>query len=122
MGNVKHIRYYSDVTDHSIPTEFIGVNNTNSGHCAKLKKIISIFNSDWRDKKWLLIIDDDTIMNFLRLQKMLACYDSEQSLLLGERYAYGINYKNWGYAYPTGGGGMIMSRKAVEYLVSNKRC
>ena len=120
--HAKHIRYYSDVADENIPTEFIGVNNTETGHCQKLQNIISRFqDEEWSGKKWLVIIDDDTIMNFKRLQIMLSCYDPEVPLLIGERYGYGINYKNWGYSFPTGGGGMIMSKMAVKKL-RDHRC
>ena len=121
--HVKHIKYYSDVADDSIPTEYAGVKNTDSGHCQKLRNIIGKFaDKQWQVMKWLVIIDDDTIMSFKRLQRLLACYNPDEPVLLGERYAYGINYHNWGYSYPTGGGGMIMSRKAVEQLLANERC
>jgi len=121
--NVKHIRYYSDVADNSIPSEFIGVNNTDAGHCAKLRKIIEKFNDEeWKEKKWLVVIDDDTVMNFKRLQKLLACYGTSNPVLLGERYGFGVYYHNHGYSYPTGGSGMIMDRQAVQRLTDNGGC
>ena len=121
--NAKHIRYYSDIVDRTIPTVSSGVKNTNSGHCAKLKEIIYKFSDEeWKEQKWLVIIDDDTIMNFKRLQSLLACYDSDEAVLLGERYGYGVNYKNVGYSYPTGGSGMILNRKAVDLLLADENC
>ena len=62
--DAKHIKYYSDKADSSIPTEYIGVKNTESGHCTKLYNIINIAHTDaeYKNKSWLVIIDDDTII------------------------------------------------------------
>lgn len=120
--HAKNIRYYSDVEDENIPTEFIGVKNTESGHCQKLYNIIKR-STEWEQIKWLVVIDDDTIMNFKRLQKLLACYDPNEPILLGERYGYGVNYHYYGYSYPTGGGGMVLSHVGVAKLLeSDCRC
>eukprot|EP00795_Rhopilema_esculentum_P015205 gene15205-6408_t len=121
----KHIKYYSDKADTKIPTEFIGVKNTESGHCTKLYNIIMKAHTEegLKTKPWLVIIDDDTIISFSRLQRALACYDPKDPILLGERYGYGINYNSFGYEYITGGGGMILSRRGIELLVkSGCRC
>ena len=121
--NTKHIKYYSEVADESIPTENIGVPNTNSGHCAKLLEIIMKFRTmeEWRNKKWLVIVDDDTIMNFSRLQRQLACYNPDENVVLGERYGYGVNFKTrGGYSYPTGGSGMILSQRAAISLLKGE--
>ena len=40
-----------------------------------------------------------------RLRRHLACYESKKPVLLGERYAYALNFRRAGYEYPTGGGG-----------------
>ena len=60
----KHIVYYSDKENSSIPTEYIGVPNTERGHCAKLYNIIkrSSERKEIKDKPWVIIIDDDTII------------------------------------------------------------
>ncbi|XP_073258461.1 beta-1,3-glucosyltransferase-like [Porites lutea] len=120
----KHIVYYSETKDSSIPTEDIGVPNTERGHCAKLQAIINKSATDPRaaDKPWLAVIDDDTIMSVPRLQKLLACYDPKEVTLLGERYAYGLT-GGYGYEYITGGGGMILSRAGINALLkSNCNC
>ncbi|CAH3110993.1 unnamed protein product [Porites lobata] len=120
----KHIVYYSETKDSSIPTEDIGVPNTERGHCAKLQAIINKSATDPRaaDKPWLVVIDDDTIMSVPRLKKLLACYDPKEVTLLGERYAYGLT-GGYGYEYITGGGGMILSRAGIDALLkSNCNC
>ncbi|KAJ7387327.1 fucose metabolic process [Desmophyllum pertusum] len=122
--HAKHIAYYSETEDPSIPTEDIGVPNTERGHCAKLQAIIDRSASDPRaaDKPWLVILDDDTIMSVPRLQKLLACYDPKEVTLLGERYGYGLT-GGYGYEYITGGGSMILSRAGIEALLkSGCRC
>ena len=43
--------------------------------------------------------------SYERLRHHLACYESNEPVLLGERYGYGINHRPHGYEYPTGGGG-----------------
>ena len=61
--HAENIRYYSDTIDESIPTEYIGVKNTERGHCQKLHNIIKRKNVDgMKEKPWLVVVDDDTIM------------------------------------------------------------
>ncbi|XP_068678836.1 beta-1,3-glucosyltransferase-like isoform X2 [Montipora foliosa] len=116
----KHIVYYSETADPSIPTEDIGVPNTERGHCAKLEAIINRAVTDPRavDKLWLVVLDDDTIMSVPRLQKLLSCYDPNEVTLLGERYGYGLT-AGYGYEYITGGGSMILSRAGIEALLNS---
>ncbi|XP_078361021.1 beta-1,3-glucosyltransferase-like [Oculina patagonica] len=118
--HAKHIVYYSETEDPSIPTENIGVPNTERGHCAKLQAIINRSATDPRaaDKPWLVILDDDTIMSVPRLQKLLACYDPKEVTLLGERYGYGLT-GGYGYEYITGGGSMILSRAGIDALLKS---
>eukprot|EP00794_Sanderia_malayensis_P014191 gene14191-15671_t len=123
--DAKHIVYYSDTEDATIPTEYAGVANTESGHCTKLYNILkeAYESENHKSKPWIVIIDDDTIMRFSRLQKLLACYDPKDPILLGERYGYGVNYETHGYEYITGGGGMILSRTGLDKLISSEcRC
>lgn len=62
--DAKLVKYYSDKADSQIPTEFIGVKNTETGHCTKLFNIIKRAHTDanFKKKPWLVIIDDDTII------------------------------------------------------------
>ena len=120
----EHITYYSNVTDPSIPTIDCGIPNTERGHCGKMEKIINDMNDkeELAGKKWLVIADDDTILSVSRMLQLLRCYDHTKAVVLGERYGYGLSM-GYGYSYITGGGGMVMSRKAVsEWAVKGCKC
>ncbi|CAB4020202.1 beta-1,3-glucosyltransferase isoform X1, partial [Paramuricea clavata] len=62
--HTSRVVYYSETVDPSIPTEDTGVPNTESGHCAKLWAIMknSRVNKKASGKKWLVVVDDDTIL------------------------------------------------------------
>lgn len=47
------------------------------------------------------------------LKSLLACYDSDEMVAIGERYGY-MAVKRHGYDYITGGGGMVFSRALVR--------
>ncbi|XP_076107082.1 beta-1,3-glucosyltransferase-like [Mytilus galloprovincialis] len=116
-----HIEYYSETEDPNIPTVDLGIPNTERGHCGKTMAIINRFDSrpEFKGYTWLLIADDDTIINLKRLRKLLACYDSKEPIHLGERYGYNVAKYRWGYDYITGGGGMLLSRAAVDIMKKN---
>ena len=62
----KHIRYYSNIKDDSIPTVNHGVSNAGRGGCQRFHEITKRGAADeWKHIKWLVIIDDDTIMRFV---------------------------------------------------------
>lgn len=77
-----------------------------TGHCGKTMAIIKRITNTPKLSvvKWILIADDDTIINMDRLRLLLACYNHEQPVVLGERYGYAI-VSGGGYDYITGGGG-----------------
>ncbi|XP_046906395.1 beta-1,3-glucosyltransferase-like [Hypomesus transpacificus] len=118
------LEFYSDVTDPSIPTIHLGVPNTERGHCGKTFAILKRFLSGAVPKAdWLLIVDDDTLISLPRLRRLLRCYDAGEAVSLGERYGYSLGHHGYslghhGYSYPTGGGGMVLSRVAVSRLLS----
>ncbi|KAI0214809.1 Beta-1,3-glucosyltransferase [Lamellibrachia satsuma] len=114
----KHIRYYSEEADESIPTIDVGVPNAEGGHCAKTYAILvrTVWQSHIDNKKWLVITDDDTLLSVPRLRRLLACYDPTEPIALGERYGYGVN-ANYGYDYVTSGGGMVFSLLTVRQLL-----
>ncbi|XP_051783150.1 beta 3-glucosyltransferase a [Erpetoichthys calabaricus] len=116
------IEYYSDYADSSIPTVNLGVPNTERGHCGKTFSILERYVSNAvPETKWLVIVDDDTLISVPRLQKLLGCYNPNEPVFLGERYGYGLG--TGGYSYITGGGGMVFSRQAVlKLLESGCRC
>ncbi|XP_078786005.1 beta 3-glucosyltransferase a isoform X3 [Oryzias latipes] len=98
------LEYYSDHADPSIPTINLGVPNTERGHCGKTFAILQRFlSSHVPNTKWLLVVDDDTLISLPRLQALLSCYDPSEPVSLGERYGYGLS--QGGYSYITGGGG-----------------
>ncbi|XP_002731684.1 beta-1,3-glucosyltransferase-like [Saccoglossus kowalevskii] len=105
--HVKHISYYSEKEDKSIPTISTGIPNTERGHCGKTFYIFNHFKTDpWLKRiPWLVITDDDTILSVSRLQRLLSCYNATEPVYLGERYGYGHTKPGWGYDYLTGGGG-----------------
>ena len=114
----RHIIYYSNITDPSVPTVDCGVPNTERGHCGKMEVII---NDAYKQKhlknfSWLVIADDDSIIGLSALVKLLNCYNSIHPVVLGERYGYGLTSTH-GYGYITGGGSMVMSRGAIRAWV-----
>uniref|UniRef100_A0A8D3C3R8 Beta 3-glucosyltransferase a n=1 Tax=Scophthalmus maximus TaxID=52904 RepID=A0A8D3C3R8_SCOMX len=112
------LEYYSDHADPSIPTINLGIPNTERGHCGKTFAILQRFlSSSVPNTKWLLVVDDDTLISLPRLRVLLSCYDSSQPVCLGERYGYGLS--QGGYSYITGGGGMVFSREAVVRLINS---
>ncbi|XP_052829112.1 beta-1,3-glucosyltransferase [Octopus bimaculoides] len=123
LREAKHVELYSDVEDLSIPTISLGVRNTERGHCKKTYNILirALREPSISSKPWLLIVDDDTIISITRLRKMLACYNPAEALAIGERYGYGVTTGS-GYNYITGGGGMVFSRAAVQFMVSSNLC
>uniref|UniRef100_A0A3Q2E3A7 Beta 3-glucosyltransferase a n=1 Tax=Cyprinodon variegatus TaxID=28743 RepID=A0A3Q2E3A7_CYPVA len=99
------LEYYSDHAEASIPTINLGVPNTERGHCGKTFAILQRFlSSAVPNTKWLVIVDDDTLISLPRLRVLLSCYDPSVPVCLGERYGYGLS--QGGYSYITGGGGM----------------
>ncbi|CAH1154079.1 unnamed protein product [Phaedon cochleariae] len=118
------ISFFSDKEDIFIPTINLGIPNTENGHCAKTLAIIRYVAERIeanRDIKWIVIADDDTIFGISALQRTLSCYDPENKVALGERYAYDIREPT-GYDYITGGGGMVFSRPLLKDLAAVCRC
>ncbi|KAM9455945.1 beta-1,3-glucosyltransferase isoform 2-T2 [Clarias gariepinus] len=112
------LEFYSDSADPDIPTTYLGVPNTESGHCAKTFAILRRFVSgDVTQAPWLLLVDDDTLMSLPRLRQHLGCYNPNEAVIIGERYGYTLN--KGGYSYITGGGGMVFSREAVLKIISS---
>ncbi|MEQ2165516.1 Beta-1,3-glucosyltransferase, partial [Goodea atripinnis] len=76
-------------------------------HCGKTFAILQRFlSSAVPNTKWLVIVDDDTLISLPRLRVLLSCYDPSVPVCLGERYGYGLS--QGGYSYITGGGGFVL--------------
>ncbi|CAF0999644.1 unnamed protein product [Didymodactylos carnosus] len=93
--------------------------NTVYGHCHKTFSILKYFNNsvDTR-QKYLIIVDDDTLLSVTRLLSLIQCFmlNDDVPVILGERYGYGS------YDYPTAGSGIIFNRPTVELLIENCLC
>lgn len=117
--------YYSDISDESIPTVSLGVDNTETGHCSKTMAIIQrmghVLATEKNPPTWFVLADDDTILSVQRLEQMLSCYDSRQPMIIGQRYGYASG-QPYGYDYITGGGGLVLSSSAVRLLASPGKC
>ena len=96
----------------------VGFNNTGGGHCKKLEFIMKHFSRN-ENAKWLVVADDDTFINTQMLVRILSCVDPEnEGVILGERYGF-LEIEGTGYPYITGGGGIVMNRRAVEMFVES---
>jgi UDP-glucose:O-linked fucose beta-1,3-glucosyltransferase len=124
-----NVVFYSETRDDSIPTVHDGIINSEKikGEAKKLQMILKhaadiTFGGRQAGKEhptpstWLLIADDDTLVNFLELRRVLSDYDGLQPLIIGDRYAYGHG-RPGGYDYPTGGAGIVVSHRALEMIV-----
>lgn len=123
------IAFFSDIANYVIPTIATGVANTERGHCAKtlviLKHFVNLLDGHDSSQKfsWLLIADDDTLISIARLLRILSCYDSNEKVIIGERYGFGFSSSGTtGYDYPTGGAGMVFSSTAARTIVSDCEC
>ena len=122
-------RWWSGVdnnNNNNIPSVSLGVPNTISGHCGKTEAILKhVYASESvRRRQWLLIADDDTIINLRRLRHLLACYHhDDEPVVVGERYGYSVNdLHSDGYNYITGGGGMVFNWASLKMLATGFHC
>ncbi|XP_060666011.1 beta-1,3-glucosyltransferase-like [Drosophila nasuta] len=117
-------KYYSDVADASIPTISTGIPNVATGHCAKTLAILQLSLKDIRqstDIRWLVLVDDDTLLSVPRLAALLSCYNHTDHIYLGERYGYRL-YAPDGFNYHTGGAGIVLSVPLVRLIVEHCSC
>ncbi|XP_037042574.1 beta-1,3-glucosyltransferase [Bradysia coprophila] len=126
--DVKLIRFYSDVTDSTIPTINTLIPNTEAGHCDKALSIFDLIlkeissNASLSTVKWVVLSDDDTLISVRQLQRTLSCYDSyDGDLYLGERYGYRLLSPD-GFNYITGGGGIVFSLSTINKLINRCSC
>lgn len=93
--------------------------NTERGHCHKTFSILNFFHENKEKFRYLIIVDDDTLLSMPRILRLIRCFvlSDDIPIVLGERYGYGDYYE-----YPTGGSGMIFNRQAVQQIISNCQC
>lgn len=118
--DVENLLLFSDAEDKSIPTIQLNVKNVDAGHCEKTLNILKFFVGNI-SFDWLTIVDDDTLLSFQRLSKLLSCYNSTDDVVIGEKYGYSIS-DSFGYNYPTGGSGIIFSKPSLEKLITHCQC
>lgn len=129
--HAKHIEFFSDHQDDSIPTTAVGVANTERGHCSKMLAIFKIILQRMNilpNLQWLVVADDDTLLSVPRLQNLLSCWNRE-SIVIGERYGFNVvrsapggGHTSAGYNYLTGGGGFVVSTTVLPILVQHCHC
>ncbi|XP_055546325.1 beta-1,3-glucosyltransferase [Wyeomyia smithii] len=133
---VHHLRLYSDIGDVTIPTIATSIPNTSIGHCAKTLEILHLINeeisrnSSLTDVRWIMLVDDDTILSPSALTRHLSCFDADKDVYLGERYGYhlltkrgeGTEESDYGYNYITGGGGIVISVSILDALLQSCEC
>ncbi|XP_015918993.1 beta-1,3-glucosyltransferase [Parasteatoda tepidariorum] len=119
--DVQNINFFSDAKNETIPTIKLPVQNVQSGHCEKTLAIMKYYVHNNIRADWLIIADDDTLLSFPRLRKLLSCYIPEQFVAIGERYGYSVIDES-GYDYLTGGSGMVFSMPTVKLLVRSCFC
>lgn len=118
--NVEIFSDKKDVFRNFKISDSFGIENTASGHCGKTDAIIR--NFDFKKFKFLVVLDDDTIIGKESLINLLRCYNHKVPMLIGQRYGFNLQNK-FGYNYITGGGGMIFTSAAVElYKSSGCQC
>ena len=120
---VLNIKYFSEEADPEWQTSTLpGVKNTERGHCKKTMAIIEHFHglASSHGYEWLVITDDDTILSAKKMLEHLACYDPEDNVVLGQRYGFRVSTGQYGYNYPTGGGGMAFSRAAAKAMLDRQ--
>ncbi|KAH8413962.1 hypothetical protein KR009_008472 [Drosophila setifemur] len=117
-------RYYSDVADVSIPTINTGVPNVQTGHCAKTMVIFQLSLKDIGEKmdiRWIMLVDDDTLLSVSRVSSLLSCYNHTELVYLGQRYGYRLHAPD-GFNYHTGGAGILLSMPLVRLIVERCSC
>ncbi|KAL7740663.1 hypothetical protein ACLKA6_000036 [Drosophila palustris] len=122
--DAKQRKYYSDVADADIPTISTGLPNVPTGHCAKTLAILQLSLKDIRqltDIRWLMLVDDDTLLSVPRLSALLSCYNHTEHIYLGERYGYRL-YAPDGFNYHTGGAGIVLSVPLLRLIVEHCSC
>ena len=100
----------------------VGFANTGGGHCEKLLFIMKSFYHT-ENSTWLAVVDDDTSINIERLGQILSCHEvGKEAIILGEKYGF-LQINGQGYPFITGGGGIIMNRKAAGmFIKANVYC
>jgi hypothetical protein len=88
--------FMSETADAAIPTvdliakwpDVLKKNSeTATGHCAKFTAIMYELQKEHGEKKWFVVVDDDTILSVRRLMHTLSWYDHDKPYYVGQRYS-----------------------------------
>ncbi|XP_043662582.1 beta-1,3-glucosyltransferase [Drosophila teissieri] len=123
-ADARNRRYYSEVADAGIPTISTGIPNVQSGHCAKTMAILRLSLKDigkQLDIRWLMLVDDDTLLSVPRLSGLLCRHNATELVYLGQRYGYRLHGPD-GFNYHTGGAGIVLSLPLVRLIVERCSC
>ncbi|XP_017130877.1 beta-1,3-glucosyltransferase isoform X1 [Drosophila elegans] len=123
-ADAQNRRYYSDVADGGIPTISTGIPNVQTGHCAKTMAILQLSLKDigeQMDIRWLMLVDDDTLLSVPRVSALLSCHNHSDLVYLGQRYGYRLRAPD-GFNYHTGGAGILLSLPLVRLIVERCSC
>ena len=81
---VENLLLVSDKEDEELGTKVLPFTvNTEAGHCNKTLAIIEHFRTQEKFK-FLVIVDDDTVLSVVRLAQLLSCYTEDDAFLLGK--------------------------------------
>ena len=121
-----NVEYFSEVADPTYNAKTLPSinNNYEIGHCQKTEAILKYFNLNSRIQrwKWLVIVDDDTLLSVHKILELLKCYDSKKAIAIGERYGFKVAEGKYGYDFLTGGAGMVFSQELVKKMAGNSNC
>jgi UDP-glucose:O-linked fucose beta-1,3-glucosyltransferase len=90
----KYVDFFSDTNETQIPSIDLGVENVKIGHCQKTISIMKYFleQAELKHINWIVIADDDTLLNVEQLQRVINCLPTSNRAILGERYGFGFEW------------------------------
>lgn len=132
IRDVRHYDYYAEFghPDHVINVE---VTNVLQGHCRKTMRILELVNlrmgkhndrqaNSAQQLKWLVLADDDTLLNASSVLSVLRHFDADKhSVLIGERYGFGV-HEPYGFDFLSGGSAIAISRRALGLIRERAQC
>ena len=85
----KYVNVYSDKEDDTIPTiklsNWVEPRIKKFFGCNKTLSILNHFLEDSMNHKWLVLVDDDTILSVSRVRSIINCYSNElDPVMIGE--------------------------------------
>lgn len=85
-----------------------------SGHCSKMESLLKHLMKHVPDRRWYVVVDDDTLLNVPMLFRVLDSHDDTKPAYMGERYGWAHRENHPGINYITTGGGMALNAAALK--------